>query len=54
MGMFASSEVFVFEGFRLDRRGGGLFRRDDSGACRSGSLRLARARHSRSADRTRG
>jgi DNA-binding winged helix-turn-helix (wHTH) protein len=31
MGMFASSEVFVFEGFRLDRRGGGLFRRDDSG-----------------------
>jgi TolB-like protein len=24
--------VFLFEGFRLDRRGGGLFRRDESGA----------------------
>ena len=31
MEAFASSEVFLFEEFRLDRRGGGLFRRDDSG-----------------------
>jgi TolB-like protein/Flp pilus assembly protein TadD len=28
----ASSEVFLFEDFRLDRRGGGLFQRDDDGA----------------------
>ena len=28
----ASSEVFLFEDFRLDRHGGGLFRRDDDGA----------------------
>jgi adenylate cyclase len=26
------SEVFLFEGFRLDRRGGGLFRRGENGA----------------------
>ena len=32
MEALASSEVFRFEDFRLDRRGGGLFRRDDSGA----------------------
>jgi adenylate cyclase len=32
MEAFASSEVFLFEEFRLDRRGGGLLRRDDSGA----------------------
>src|SRR5689334_17806936 len=32
METLASSEVFLFEGFRFDRRGGGLFRRDDSGA----------------------
>jgi TolB-like protein/DNA-binding winged helix-turn-helix (wHTH) protein len=31
MEALASSEVFLFENFRLDRRGG-LFRRDDSGA----------------------
>jgi hypothetical protein len=28
----ASSEVFLFEDFRLDRRDGGLFQRDDDGA----------------------
>ena len=28
MELLASSEVFLFEDFRLDRRGGGLFRRD--------------------------
>src|SRR5262245_630985 len=27
----ASSEVLLFEDFRLDRRGGGLLRRDDDG-----------------------
>ena len=27
-----SSAVFLFEDFRLDRHGGGLFRRDDDGA----------------------
>jgi len=32
MDALASSEVFLFEDFRLDRRGGGLFRRDDDGA----------------------
>jgi adenylate cyclase len=26
-----TTDVFLFEGFRLDRRGGGLFRRDDAG-----------------------
>jgi hypothetical protein len=31
----ASSEVFLFEDFRLDRHGGGLFRRDDDGALTS-------------------
>src|SRR6516165_3864588 len=31
MEALASSEVFLFDDFRLDRRGGGLFRRDDSG-----------------------
>ena len=30
--MLASSEILIFGDFRLDRRGGGLFRRDDSGA----------------------
>ena len=30
--MLASSEMLTFEEFRLDRRGGGLSRRDDSGA----------------------
>jgi DNA-binding winged helix-turn-helix (wHTH) protein len=28
----ATSEIFLFECFRLDRRGGGLFRKDDDGA----------------------
>jgi hypothetical protein len=32
METLASSEIFLFEDFRLDRRGGGLFRRDDDGA----------------------
>jgi adenylate cyclase len=32
MEAIASSEVFLFEDFRLDRRGGGLFRRDDNGS----------------------
>jgi TolB-like protein/Tfp pilus assembly protein PilF len=32
MEAIASSEVFLFEGFRLDRRGGGLFRRDVNGS----------------------
>jgi TolB-like protein len=27
----ATAEIFLFEGFRLDRRGGGLFRRDEGG-----------------------
>src|SRR6516164_7222231 len=31
MEALAPSEVFLFEDFRLDRRGGGLFRCDDSG-----------------------
>jgi TolB-like protein/DNA-binding winged helix-turn-helix (wHTH) protein len=31
MQALASSEVFLFEDFRLDRRGGGLFRRDGNG-----------------------
>ena len=30
--MLASSQILTFEDFRLDRRGGGLSRRDDSGA----------------------
>jgi DNA-binding winged helix-turn-helix (wHTH) protein len=30
MEALASSEVFLFDDFRLDRRGGGLFRRDDN------------------------
>jgi hypothetical protein len=30
MDMLASSEIFLFEGFRLDRRG--LFQRDNGGA----------------------
>ena len=30
--MSASSDVYLFADFRLDRAGGGLFRRDDSGA----------------------
>jgi len=28
----ASSDIFLFEQFRFDRAGGGLFRRDDRGA----------------------
>src|ERR1700752_1806370 len=32
MEALASSEVFLFDDFRLDRRGGGLCRRDDNGA----------------------
>jgi TolB-like protein/class 3 adenylate cyclase len=32
MEALAWSEIFLFEGFRFDRRGGGLFRRDDNGA----------------------
>src|SRR6516162_7552580 len=32
MKMQASSDSFLFEEFRLDRLGGGLFRRDDHGA----------------------
>ena len=32
MEAIASSGVFGFEDFRLDRHGGGLFRRDDKGA----------------------
>jgi DNA-binding winged helix-turn-helix (wHTH) protein len=28
----ATPEIFLFEGFRLDRRGGGLFRKDDADA----------------------
>jgi adenylate cyclase len=32
MKALAASEVFLFDDFRLDRRGGGLFWRDDSGA----------------------
>src|SRR6516164_6018877 len=32
MEALAPSEVFLFDDFRLDRRGGGLFRRDHSGA----------------------
>ena len=31
MEALSSSEVFLFEEFRLDRRGGGLFRRDQNG-----------------------
>jgi adenylate cyclase len=32
MEALAPSDVFLFDDFRLDRRGGGLFRRDDAGA----------------------
>jgi DNA-binding winged helix-turn-helix (wHTH) protein len=32
MDALASADILLFEEFRLDRRGGGLFRRDDSGA----------------------
>jgi hypothetical protein len=32
METLASSEIFLFEDFRLDRRGGGLFRSDRDGA----------------------
>ena len=32
MESLASPEIFLFEDFCLDRRGGGLFRRDDDGA----------------------
>jgi TolB-like protein/DNA-binding winged helix-turn-helix (wHTH) protein len=32
MEAFGVGDVFLFEGFRLDRRGGGLFRRDEHGA----------------------
>ena len=28
---FAAGDVFLFDGFRLDRRGGGLSRRDERG-----------------------
>ena len=31
MDALATGDVFLFEGFRLDRRGGGLFRRDERG-----------------------
>jgi len=31
MEALASSEVFLFDDFRLDRRGGGLFQRDHNG-----------------------
>src|SRR5215471_11275867 len=31
MKMSASSDIYLFADFRLDRSGGGLFRRDDSG-----------------------
>ena len=31
MDALATGKVFLFEGFRLDRRGGGLFRRDECG-----------------------
>jgi TolB-like protein/Tfp pilus assembly protein PilF len=32
MGVPATADIFLFEGFRLDRRGNGLSRRDESGA----------------------
>lgn len=31
MDALTTADVFLFEGFRLDRRGGGLFRRDKAG-----------------------
>ena len=31
MDALGRGDVFLFEGFRLDRRGGGLFRRDERG-----------------------
>jgi DNA-binding winged helix-turn-helix (wHTH) protein len=31
MDALGTGDVFLFEGFRLDRRGGGLFRRDEHG-----------------------
>jgi DNA-binding winged helix-turn-helix (wHTH) protein len=31
MEALAAGDVFLFDGFRLDRRGGGLFRRDERG-----------------------
>ena len=32
MDALAADEIFAFEGFRLDRRAGGLFRADENGA----------------------
>ena len=32
MDALGTGDVFLFEGFRLNRRGGGLFRRDERGA----------------------
>ena len=31
MDALATGDIFLFEGFRLDRHGGGLFRRDECG-----------------------
>jgi DNA-binding winged helix-turn-helix (wHTH) protein len=31
MGVPATAEIFLFEGYRLDRRDGGLFRQDERG-----------------------
>ena len=31
METLAAADIFLFEGFRLDRRGGGLFRADEHG-----------------------
>src|SRR5271165_73870 len=31
MDALATGDIFLFEGFRLDRRGGGLYRRDERG-----------------------
>jgi hypothetical protein len=54
METLASSEVFLFDDFRLHWRSGGLFRRDDNGAFVPSGRRIARARHSWCTDRAGG
>ena len=34
MDALAAADIFLFQGFRLDRRGGDLFRRDQQGVSR--------------------
>jgi hypothetical protein len=54
METLASSEVFLFDDFRLDWRGGGLFRRDDNGAFVLVAVGSRGPRHSWCTDRAGG